>query len=120
MITQLKDDILIKDRLSLLRVIFYLELVIKKGISLSDNELSILSLFVDDENKEEIISKGIESKFIKSKQSGDNIISTLVKLKILDKIGTNKRRINKECLPLQLNELIYSTFTIHNLDASKA
>jgi hypothetical protein len=115
MITQLKDDILIKDRLTLLRVIFYLELVIKKGIQLSNNELSILSLFVDGKDKEAMIVKGIENNFIKSKQSGDNIISTLVKLKILDKVGTNKRTINKEHLPLSLNEFIYSTFTIHNL-----
>ena len=119
MITQLKDEIFIKDRISLLRIILYLELVIKKDISLSDNELSILSLFEANNDKELVIQEGIERKFIKSKQSGENIVSHLVKLNILDKTGTNKRRINKEFLSIKLNKLIYSTFTIHNLDASK-
>lgn len=120
MITQLKDEILIKDRISLLRIIFYLELIVKRDIQLSDNELSILSLFEGNEDKEQVIDLGIEKNFIKSKQSGENIVSRLVKLEVLNKIGTNKRKIKKEYLPLELNELIYSTFTIHNLDANKA
>ena len=63
--TQLSDNILINDRNVLIRVIFYLELVIKKGIQLSDNELNILSLFVDNDDKESVIQLGIDKEFIK-------------------------------------------------------
>ena len=84
MITQLKDTVFIDDRIKLLRIIFYIELVIKKDIQLSDNELSILSLFEGIQDKEQAIELGIEKEFIKSKQSGENIVSRLVKLKILD------------------------------------
>lgn len=117
--TKLTDVIIVKDRNVLLRIIFYLELVIKKDIQLSDNELNVLSLFVDLDNKEEVIKLGIDKGFIKSKQSGENIVSRLVKLKVLDKMATNKRKIAKEHLPLKLEQYIYSTFVIHNLDDSK-
>jgi hypothetical protein len=119
MITQLKDDLFVEDRIHLLRIIFYLELVVKKGIRLSLNELGILSLFEDEEDKEKVITLGLEKEFVNSKQSGENTVSKLVKLNILNKVGTHKRKISKEHLSGKLENLIYSTFTIHNLNASK-
>lgn len=119
MITEFKEHIFVKDRITLLRLVLYLELVIKKDISLSDNELSILSLFEAENSKELVIQQGIERNFIKSKQSGENIVSRLVKLNLLDKVGTNKRAVSKTIFNVKLNQLIYSTFSIHNLDASK-
>ena len=115
-ITKLKTVIKSNNRVKILSAMLYINIVVFKNIRLSNNELNILSLFIDDNDIHSVINKSIKMRFVNSTQSCNNTISLLTRLKLLNKIKKNSRTISKDIINKEVKEKISINITLHNID----
>ena len=91
-ISNISEILQFDSKQDLIKSIMYIKLSQRK-IKLSDNELSMLVMFSENNDKDGIIKEAIKNKYIRSKQSGENFISKFTTLSLLEKQGTGKRGI---------------------------
>ena len=97
-----------------LNVYFYIELVVQRGIKLSPNEINILTLFVKNKKKSEVIALAMENDYAMSEQTIDNAISKMGKLNILIKGSRGERTINRDYFDSEVTDLLILNLIIHN------
>jgi len=116
MVTKLNKGIKMSSANKVLNVYFYIELVIQRGIKLSPNEINILTLFVKNRKKSEVIAMAMKNEYAMSEQTIDNAISKLGKLKVLTKDKRGERIINKDYFDSEVSELLILNLIVHNVD----
>ncbi len=112
----INENIRFENRFSLIKGFLYLKLLNKDQV-LPENDLNVLTLFVTDNDKASVIQKALKEEFVKSEQSGENTVSKLVKLKLLEKQGLKLRMVSKELVPKVSENNILISLKMFNLDA---
>ena len=79
-----------------LKIYFTLKLMQMDNVRLTNNELNILCLFVDESKRSIVIEQAIENKFANTTDSAQNFISTLSKLNFIKKEKEGYFPLNKE------------------------
>lgn len=118
MVTKMQTVVKFDDLNKLLSIVLYINVVVVKGIQLSSNELNVLSLFVKNTNKQEVIAESVTKGYVKSVQSGENTVSRLVKLKLLSKEKTNSRRISQDLISGDVGEQVLVNLVLHNVSSN--
>jgi hypothetical protein len=108
------SDVIQTDKMKVVRYILYMKLA-EKGVTLSENELSLFCLFADSEDKDEVIDKALEMGYVKSVQTGENVISKLVIMDLLHKKDKKKRNFPEDIFPNDTMPLIAAKIIIHNI-----
>lgn len=103
-----------KERETLIKALLILKLM-EKNIKVTDNELGILAVIAQNSQKSQIISAAIERGYVKSHQSGENFISKMVNMGLVDKVSSGVRKVNSEFIPDLKSEFIAATVKIHNI-----
>lgn len=89
-IQQVKDNIILKDRVTVIKYILKIKFE-ALNIQISDNNVKVLSLFLFDSDKKRVIQQALDNKYVNSLQSGENAVTFLVNNKLLDKPARNVR-----------------------------
>jgi hypothetical protein len=119
MVTNIQTAVRFDDLNKLFSIVLYINLVVIKGIQLSNNELSVLSLFIKNNNKQDVIAESVSKGYVKSVQSGENTVSRLVKLKLLIKEKTNSRKISPDVISGNIDEQVLVNIVLHNITPAK-
>lgn len=106
------------DYTDVVKAMLYLKLLEKK-IRLTDNDLSVLTLFTQYDNIKDVAKEAIKREFKDSIRSVENTISDCVKKGILKKIGTGKRKINTDIIPEIKSNTLAINCKIHNVRTNK-
>lgn len=106
-------QVALRTKHSVIKTLLFLKFL-EKEIVLTDNELGVLAIIAEQSDKSLAIKKSIESKYVKSVQSGENFISKMVTMGLIDKISSGQRRVNENFLPEISGDFLAVTIKMHN------
>lgn len=109
------NDTIRMDKLRIVRSILYMKLT-EKGLSISENDLSLFCLFSETEDKDEVIERAMQLGYVKSWQTGENVISRLVTMNMLHKKDKKKRNFPKDIFPNESLPQVAAKIVLHNLN----
>jgi hypothetical protein len=109
-----KYHIVLDDSIKIIKSMLYLKLL-EKDIRLTDNDLSVISLFTQYEDIKDVAKEAIKRNYKDSVRSVENTISDCVKKGILIKIGIGKRKIKTDILPEIKSNILAINCKIHNV-----